>query len=283
MDTKEQAEGIELGKTAFALRVVRPYYNGNDLIGYVELGEEINYFLTILKVQTGNDFAVIVNKQYLSEEDYKSVRETAGLRNDWDDLENYVVIDSTSDDKTCFNPEYVEETIDKGIFVKTKDIKKEGFACGGFPLTDAGNRTVGAVFSTIDLREIDEGKKGFNAQVIIFLIMGSALSLILALFLSKTILKPIVQLREHAIKIGKGDLNNKIDIKSSDEIGDLADSFNQMLNDLKESRKTIENYGKNLEKQVDERTKELRKKNEELEMVDMKKRIKELEENLQKK
>ncbi len=52
------------------------------------------------------------------------------------------------------------------------------------------------------------------------------------IFLSKKITKPIIGLRDATRKISKGDLNTQIDIISNDEIGDLAASFNQMVEDL---------------------------------------------------
>ncbi len=56
IETKGLGAGKELGKTAFALRVVRPWF-GQDgkLLGYLELGEEIDHFLGRMKAQTGDD------------------------------------------------------------------------------------------------------------------------------------------------------------------------------------------------------------------------------------
>jgi len=55
--------------------------------------------------------------------------------------------------------------------------------------------------------------------------------------------------------IGKGELETKVDIKSRDEIGQLAIDFNQMAIDLKESRDKLHEYNRILEdllKQKDE-------------------------------
>jgi hypothetical protein len=52
-----EASGKELGRTAFALRVVRPWARGGKLLGYLELGEEIDAFLERLRRQTGDEFA----------------------------------------------------------------------------------------------------------------------------------------------------------------------------------------------------------------------------------
>ena len=49
---------------------------------------------------------------------------------------------------------------------------------------------------------------------------------------TKGITKPIISLRDAAREIGKGKLDTKIEIKSKDEIGELASSLNQMTVDL---------------------------------------------------
>jgi two-component system NtrC family sensor kinase len=59
-------------------------------------------------------------------------------------------------------------------------------------------------------------------------------------------------------EIAKGDLSHKVEVDSRDEIGYLADSFNQMTADLKTANQKLIEWGKTLEKKVEERTKELR-------------------------
>ena len=64
-----------------------------------------------------------------------------------------------------------------------------------------------------------------------------------------------------------GDLGFKVKINSKDEIGDLANTFNTMSKDLKKSRIELEDYSKNLEIQVGDRTKELHDKSKNLELT----------------
>ena len=59
----------------------------------------------------------------------------------------------------------------------------------------------------------------------------------LAFWISRSVSKPIIKLTNAAVKVGKGQLDIKIDIKSKDEIGMLASTFNQMAYDL--SRTTV--------------------------------------------
>jgi len=80
---------------------------------------------------------------------------------------------------------------------------------------------------------------------------------ILATFFSRTISKPIMKLKKSVNTLSQGKSVKKMDISSNDEIGDLAKNFFEMSNELKLSRKKLETYNKNLEDQVNIRTKEL--------------------------
>ena len=123
----------------------------------------------------------------------------------------------------------------------------------------------------------------------LIMILSLILAIVVSIYLSKRITKPIINLRDVASEIGSGNLDAKIEINSNDEIGQLAVAFSQMTSDLKKSRAKLEDYSKNLEKQVAERTVELEAKMSELErfnklavgrelkMVELKKRISELE------
>ncbi|MBN1903561.1 MAG: response regulator [Deltaproteobacteria bacterium] len=70
-------------------------------------------------------------------------------------------------------------------------------------------------------------------RTIIFLFSCLILAVLISIFLSKKITKPVIDLRDAARKVGEGDLNSHIEITSDDEIGELAKSFNQMIVDLK--------------------------------------------------
>ncbi len=88
------------------------------------------------------------------------------------------------------------------------------------------------------------------------------LSVILAIgagfYLSKKITTPIIKLRDAAIKIGEGNLDTQIIVKTKDEIGELADSFNKMTLKLKKSNEALEEYSNTLEQEVEKRTKDFK-------------------------
>ncbi|MFH1287721.1 MAG: HAMP domain-containing protein [bacterium] len=101
--------------------------------------------------------------------------------------------------------------------------------------------------------------------ILITSVLTTLLGIILAMFITRSITKPVTLLKNTSLELGKGNLSARAEIKSKDEIGELAGSFNKMAQDLKTSRKEIEDYSRILEKKVAERTEELRHTNEELE------------------
>ncbi len=76
------------------------------------------------------------------------------------------------------------------------------------------------------------------------------LAFIAGMFLAGRMVVPIQALRAGAARIGAGDLAQRIDIKTGDEVEALANQFNDMAGRLQES------YA-DLEKKVDDRTREL--------------------------
>jgi signal transduction histidine kinase len=114
------------------------------------------------------------------------------------------------------------------------------------------------------LKEVDIAVKkiifnnfGFGIGIII-------LGLLVAFYLARNITKPIKELVKGAKGISDGNLDLHIEVNTKDEIGNLAYSFNQMAKDLKKSRNAIEEYSRNLEQRIDERTRELKEAQAEL-------------------
>ncbi len=94
----------------------------------------------------------------------------------------------------------------------------------------------------------------------VFLVGG----IILSIILSRTITKPIVELRQGTEEIMRGNLDYRVGTKSRDEIGQLSRAFDEMTVNLKKSRDKLEEYSKGLERKVEERTTEIAKSNKQL-------------------
>ncbi len=64
------------------------------------------------------------------------------------------------------------------------------------------------------------------------MIFSFSLAIFVGIYLARRITKPIIELRDATRKISKGDLNTSIQVKSKNEIGELALNFNQMVMSL---------------------------------------------------
>jgi len=71
------------------------------------------------------------------------------------------------------------------------------------------------------------------------LLLGSTLSVFLGLFLSRTIISPIASITKNAEKISAGDFDQKLEVKSRDEIGQLTVAFNTMATELSKTLSEI--------------------------------------------
>ncbi len=88
----------------------------------------------------------------------------------------------------------------------------------------------------------------FELKKTLYLIAG--LGVVLASFIgyifSTRIINPLARLVQGAKEVGKGELSSRIDVKTKDELGELADEFNQMTASLQEKTSKLEQTNKKL-------------------------------------
>ena len=82
------------------------------------------------------------------------------------------------------------------------------------------------------------------------LLVAFTMALLASLFMRQRVVRPLETLRRGVERIGKGDLDHRLDMKTSDDIEILADEFNKMAAHVKEAYT-------GLERKVAERTHEL--------------------------
>jgi signal transduction histidine kinase len=84
----------------------------------------------------------------------------------------------------------------------------------------------------------------------ILLLVGLGMAAVASWVIGRRVVRPVGILRQGAERIGSGDLDHRLDIKTGDELQSLADEFNSMAGQLQESYT-------NLEQKVEDRTQEL--------------------------
>jgi hypothetical protein len=141
--TGEVGAGRELGRTAFALRVVKPVRAGGKVLGYVELGEQLEHFLERTKQQTGDDFGVLVDKARIDRAELARVRG----EDRWDERPDVVLIDSTMwNDRNVNLGMPLAKLPAAGTFIPEWKDEGQTYVGGAFPVRDATNQVVGALF-----------------------------------------------------------------------------------------------------------------------------------------
>lgn len=86
--------------------------------------------------------------------------------------------------------------------------------------------------------------------------------------LSRALIRPVAQLIAGTDAIRRGELDHRIDYRGNDELGALAQGFNQMGAQLEEQRDQVRDAQSNLERQVADRTGALAAANERLSALD---------------
>lgn len=141
---KEAVRGIELGPLGtFTLRVVVPWYDGDRLIGYLELGEEIDHIAEEVHRILGVDLLILVYDKFLNSELWEKGRKMLGHQEDWDRFGSTLVVGRAM--KSI--PKALADTLDRGEhhYEKVLQFVEAGRSLyvATRPLTDISGREVG--------------------------------------------------------------------------------------------------------------------------------------------
>jgi class 3 adenylate cyclase len=96
------------------------------------------------------------------------------------------------------------------------------------------------------------GGASLGVDVVIALAVATTISAELTVMLSKSILRPINDLQRAVKALQAGDYNVSIPVTTGDEFGEVAASFNQMVEGLRERERIREAFGTYLDREVAE-------------------------------
>lgn len=124
--------------------------------------------------------------------------------------------------------------------------------------------TIGYIKMFLSLEGVNKSiAEARNASIVlaVFVILGS---IFILTFFVNVITDPIKKMVNATHQISMGDLTQRVVLDQQDEIGQLAATFNKMVESLQESRNEIEEYNRTLEEKIIERTTELETTQEQL-------------------
>lgn len=132
---------------------------------------------------------------------------------------------------------------EQGTIIVAGNDREEGEPCSqeefedGFPIQSDG-KTVGVLLLPMapERSPLDyEFLRRLNGSIFLSAIATLALALFLGILLSRSISRPIQELTKATHHMADGKLGQQVPVRSRDELGELAQSFNKMSADLARS------------------------------------------------
>ena len=166
------------------------------------------------------------------------------------DTEGVVVGDSDEDFRIMENHAYREE-IAKALKGQMASSIRFSNTLGAYYLYTATPLDLasfdGVLRISVPLIEVKQVAIEVIKYILFSIVLGALAALILAYFITSKLMKPIDELTNGAIEISNGNFNRRIFIRSKDQIGKLADSFNEMTMKLNENMNNLEDRKSELE------------------------------------
>lgn len=130
---------------------------------------------------------------------------------------------------------------------------------GGCHAHSSERSVLGVLDVRMSLEELDASTAATKRSMIYYAIgMAAALTAIVVIFLSGTILKPVRKLMRGAQAIAGGNLEYQIHISQKNELGRLAEAFNEMTQSLKHEKEENRRWAETLQDRVQEKTDQLK-------------------------
>ncbi len=144
-----------------------------------------------------------------------------------------LLADSDNSESQDFSLSEIEEAFKDGgnRAYSQREVDGEKKLFFAFPIIHS-DKIIGGVLFVNSLSDIEKNKRNISILVLIAFLSGTIIILIVSIIISGTITKPLKVLNRSAINISKGDYSNKINIKTRDELGVLASTFNLMMDEV---------------------------------------------------
>jgi diguanylate cyclase (GGDEF)-like protein len=183
--TREVSHGLELGVLGtFTLRVVKPWYesSGKQLIGYVELGMEIDHIINDLRQIFSMETHVVIYKKFLERERWEEGLKALGRVADWDHFDQIIL--TTTDQQKL--PEVLHDHLLEGDHRhhhEAAELQWQDtlYRMISIPVKDIDNREIGQVLM---MSNITDEIQTVRTIVIVVGVSTLLLGLLLILFFS---------------------------------------------------------------------------------------------------
>ena len=176
--TARLSSGIELGPLGtFTLRAVLPVFEQGQLLGYIELGQEIEELIQEARNIFSFELFILIDKTFLDQKAWEAGMKMLNRAYNWGQLSSAVLVSQSlqSIPEILFENVNIQSANDDLQQQQTITLNNRLYAFGIIPVEDAGKRQVSTLVMLQDITQLSEHLK---KEMIIF----NALSLLMGLF-----------------------------------------------------------------------------------------------------
>lgn len=154
----EAIHGLELGPLGtLTLRLVMPWRGKDGILGYLEIGEEVEYLVEEIRDSLSVDLFVLVDKRFLSRQQWQHGLALLNRQGSWERFDSHVAVAQTTGQ--------APSALNDSVLASLRAGGTEVFEDGGrivhlamLPLDDAGGRRIGDL---VVMRDITALQKTF--------------------------------------------------------------------------------------------------------------------------
>lgn len=104
----------------------------------------------------------------------------------------------------------------------------------------AGEVVVGTLYIRSDLEKQYQEISNIAVIFVTATLLAIAIAIVVSVLIAHSITQPIGEMQEQALRIARGDYSHKVEINAKDELGQLAESFNQLAERIEETQEAME-------------------------------------------
>jgi len=217
---KVTIRGLEEGKAGYGFRVVVPLSYESEHIGSVEYGLDFGeQFLMDIKSDFSGDYFIY------------PFADEGSVSWDTGDSGNQFLAGTLSSDTISVPQSYITQLKNgETVSFTSPDGTSQVVLT---PFTDYSGSIRGYIKSILSLAEINALQTNANTMMAMVIVAGFFASIILALFIVRSIVKPINTISQEVRRMSDtGDLSIRSSVRSKDEIGHMAVALNGMLDNI---------------------------------------------------
>jgi two-component system, NtrC family, sensor kinase len=181
LHSRGAVQGLEIGSQGLlSLRVIRPLQVDGTLLGFIEIGEDIDGVVQQLKAITGSRLLLTVDKDFISREKWEAGLQLTGRQNAWEMLSDSVI-------PHAFSKHFSSEMLSR-IFEQERKVGDTfRFVVAGehhagklFPLRDTVPSVVGELLIVRNITYDNQcGQLVLLGSILVSIVLGALLMVIL--------------------------------------------------------------------------------------------------------